>query len=107
MAINEVTNKARGAVVLMSYPELCLLEQQVHEETIHMPYIPGLLSFREAPSIVGLLTSLQSVLILLWWTVRAAHTPTLSGDRFSSRVIMGLPLAVRSRALLARMISHL
>lgn len=58
MAINEVTNKARGAAVVMSYPELHIVEEHVHEEALHMPYIPGLLSFREAPSIVGAFSKL-------------------------------------------------
>ena len=53
MAINEENGLARAAVVLLSYPELELLEKHVYEEPIRMPYIPGLLSFREIPCILG------------------------------------------------------
>src|SRR5712692_5996611 len=53
MAINEGNNKARAAVVLLTYPELEVVEQHVYEEPIRMPYIPGLLSFREIPCILG------------------------------------------------------
>src|ERR1700682_5078027 len=40
---------ARGAVVLMSYPGLALVEQHVVEVPVAFPYVPGLLSFREIP----------------------------------------------------------
>src|SRR5260370_10889668 len=53
MAINEISGMARAAVMLLSYPELEIVEQHVYEEPIRMPYIPGLLSFREIPCILG------------------------------------------------------
>ena len=59
MAINEETGLARAAVVLLSYPELELLEKHVYEEPIRMPYIPGLLSFREIPCILGAFAQLR------------------------------------------------
>lgn len=59
MAINEGSGLARAAVVLLSYPELVLLEQHVYEEPLRMPYIPGLLSFRELPSLLGALQQLK------------------------------------------------
>ncbi|HZP25525.1 MAG TPA: deoxyribonuclease V [Dehalococcoidia bacterium] len=40
---------ARCAVVLLSYPELAVVEQHVIEATTAFPYVPGLLAFREAP----------------------------------------------------------
>ena len=53
MAINEISGMARAAVVLLSFPELEVIEQHVYEEPLRMPYIPGLLSFREIPCILG------------------------------------------------------
>ena len=44
---------ARAAVVLLSYPDMEILERHVYEEPVRMPYIPGLLSFREVPCILG------------------------------------------------------
>jgi len=40
---------ARGAVVVLSYPELRVVESQVVEGKVDFPYVPGLLSFRELP----------------------------------------------------------
>jgi len=42
---------ARAAAVLLSYPGLEVLEQHVLESPVSFPYVPGLLSFREAPGL--------------------------------------------------------
>ena len=59
MAINEHNGMARAAVVLLTYPELAIVERHVYEEPIRMPYIPGLLSFREIPCILGAFARLK------------------------------------------------
>ncbi|SJN12935.1 Endonuclease V [Halomonas citrativorans] len=48
----------RAAVVVLKWdpqtaPDLTLVEQVVHREPTRMPYIPGLLSFREIPAALG------------------------------------------------------
>lgn len=59
MAINEENERAHAAVVLLTYPELEVVERHIYEEPLHMPYIPGLLSFREAPCVLGALRKLR------------------------------------------------
>ena len=61
MAINENNGMARAAIVLYTYPALELVEQHIYEEPIRMPYIPGLLSFREAPCVLGAFSRLQQL----------------------------------------------
>lgn len=59
MAINEGNGMARAAVVLLSYPALEMVERHVYEEPVRMPYVPGLLSFREMPALLGAFAHLQ------------------------------------------------
>ena len=48
-----------GAVVILSYPELKLIEQVVVEVPVRLPYIPGLLSFREMPIVLEAFEKIQ------------------------------------------------
>lgn len=55
---------ARAAVVVLSFPGLDILEKVRVERPVEFPYVPGLLSFREAPVILDALA-------------RLSHTPEL------------------------------
>ncbi|HSH27882.1 MAG TPA: deoxyribonuclease V [Wenzhouxiangella sp.] len=49
----------RAAAVLMRYPDLELVDEVVFELPTELPYIPGLLSFRELPAVLGALERLS------------------------------------------------
>ena len=49
ISVNREQGVARGAVVVLNYPELRLVETKVVSGKVDFPYVPGLLSFREAP----------------------------------------------------------
>ena len=48
-----------AAVILMSYPELALLEEVTFSARVSFPYIPGLLTFREGPPLIAAFAKLS------------------------------------------------
>ena len=53
------TDTSRAVVVVLSFPELELLETKEAKMPIQFPYAPGLLSFRETPVAIRALENLQ------------------------------------------------
>lgn len=49
----------RAAVVVLSYPGLAVVERAAVEAPTRFPYVPGLLSFREAPAVLAALAALE------------------------------------------------
>jgi deoxyribonuclease V len=52
ISVDRWAKTGTGAVVVLSYPGLELVETKVVTDRIEFPYIPGLLSFRESPLII-------------------------------------------------------
>lgn len=50
---------ARAAVVVLSYPDLKLVEKTVAEIPVAFPYVPGLLSFREGPVVLAAIEKVE------------------------------------------------
>jgi deoxyribonuclease V len=53
ISVDREAGTGTGAVVVLSYPELKIVETEVVTDRIGFPYVPGLLSFREAPLILA------------------------------------------------------
>lgn len=51
---------ARASVVVLSFPELQVVDSVVTESPVRFPYIPGLLSFREIPPLLTAFSQLQT-----------------------------------------------
>ena len=54
------TETARAAIVVISYPDLRLLEAVIADAPLVFPYIPGLLAFREGPAVLAAWKKLQT-----------------------------------------------
>jgi deoxyribonuclease V len=65
VAFEDDNSVARGAVAVLRFPELELCESAVVHRSVEFPYIPSLLSFREAPAALEALQSLRRLPDLL------------------------------------------
>jgi deoxyribonuclease V len=52
VSVSRFSKLGRAAVVVLSYPSMELIDIATAEDEINFPYIPGLLSFREAPLVI-------------------------------------------------------
>ena len=50
---------ARAAAVVMHMKDLSVVDQAVVEQSVHFPYVPGYLSFREVPCLLAVLDRLS------------------------------------------------
>ncbi len=59
ISVGNASRNSRGAVVVLSYPGLEVIETAVAEGSLNFPYVPGILSFREAPLAIEACTRLS------------------------------------------------
>jgi deoxyribonuclease V len=53
ISVNRFAGTGVGAVVVMNYPEMEVIEVSTVRQKVEFPYVPGLLTFREAPLILA------------------------------------------------------
>ena len=81
----------RAAAVLLSFPELELRDQHLVRRPTRFPYVPGLLSFREVPAILGALEELDGTPDLLLCDGQGLAHPRRFGLACHLGVLTGLP----------------
>lgn len=82
---------ARGAVAVLSYPGLNLIDQAIARRSVTFPYIPGFLSFREVPVLMDALDRLEAVPDLLLCDGQGIAHPRRFGIACHISLITGIP----------------
>ncbi|MGI6367890.1 MAG: deoxyribonuclease V [Anaerolineae bacterium] len=82
---------AHAAVVVMSCPDLVILEQSTARAAVGYPYVPGLLSFREAPTILEAYAALASRPDLLMFDGNGYAHPRRLGIASHLGLWLGVP----------------
>jgi deoxyribonuclease V len=73
------TTTGFAAVVVLTFPELELVEQRIASRPVTFPYVPGLLSFREAPAVLAALETVEAEPDLLLFDAQGYAHPRRLG----------------------------
>jgi deoxyribonuclease V len=85
------TGLARAAVVLLTYPDLEVVEVARAEKPLDFPYVPGLLSFREGPAIIAAFEKLSRLPDLVFFDGQGIAHPRKFGIASHIGVLLDLP----------------
>lgn len=95
--------RARAAAVVVSYPDLTIVERRVIEEPVRFPYVPGFLAFREVPAILSVLATLVTTPDLLLVDGQGRLHPRRCGIACHVGVLVDRPAIGCAKSLLLRM----
>ena len=89
--ITREANRAIGAVVVFSYPEMRELERAYAEVPLEFPYVPGFLSFREIPALLAALRKLRRMPDLLFCDGQGYAHPRRMGLASHLGIVLDVP----------------
>jgi deoxyribonuclease V len=87
-AANTIT---RAAVVVLDFPSLEPRAHAIYREPTRFPYVPGLLSFREIPAVLGAMKKLKSLPDLLLCDGQGIAHPRRLGIASHLGLLTGIP----------------
>ena len=82
---------AKAAIVVLSYPGLTPVDYSLAELPVEFPYIPGLLAFREAPTVLAALEKLKTEPDLFMFDAQGLAHPRRMGLATHLGVIIDRP----------------
>jgi deoxyribonuclease V len=91
ISVNRFNKTGTGAVVILSYPDLKVMEIQVVTDRIEFPYVPGLLSFREAPLILAAFEKITLVPDIVMVDGQGIAHPRRMGIASHLGLLLGIP----------------
>ncbi len=80
-----------AAVVVMTFPELHVVEETSEEGRVTFPYVPGLLSFREGPVVLKALRKLDAVPDVIIFDGQGIAHPRGLGIASHMGLFLGIP----------------
>src|SRR3954452_10853403 len=91
---------AYATVVVLDFPGLSLVEVKGYEATLRFPYVPGLLSFRELPSVVGALERVETRVDALILDAQGLAHPRRMGLASHLGIFLDVPTVGCAKSLL-------
>lgn len=91
---------AQAAIVVLSLPDLAVVDQAIHRSTVPFPYVPGLLSFRETPPVLPALEQLSVTPDVLMTDSHGRAHPRRFGFACHLGVLLDMPALGVAKSIL-------